>query len=99
MVCLLTGWLPTPVTGMYCIPIVACLGFSITKQGRFSDVYIDFFANPTWDLVRLRAQEKAIEIRSQGWSGPAMLPYSELEYSGSKDTITDLLSQFTVKKR
>jgi len=34
-----------------------------------------------WDVVRFKAQKKAIAMRSQGWSGAAMLPYAELEYS------------------
>ena len=88
----------TAVTGLYCLPIVACLGFSITAQGRFSDNVIDFFDNPAWDYIRLQAQERALAIRSQGWSGAAMLPYSELEYSGFKKTLTDLLRQFKLKK-
>ncbi len=85
----------TPVTGIYCLPIVSCLGFSLTPNGKFSEFYTDFFDNPAWDLVRTRAQEKAIEIRSQGWSGPAMLPYSELEYTGFKDAMEELMAQFT----
>ena len=89
----------TAVTGVYCLPIVACLGFSLTPDGHFSDAYVDFFDNPAWDYVRLRAQKKALEIRSQGWSGPAMLPYSELEYSGYKDTLNELLDQFKTIKR
>ncbi|HMJ30267.1 MAG TPA: fructose 1,6-bisphosphatase, partial [Xanthobacteraceae bacterium] len=73
--------LNTPVTGMYCLLIVSCAGFSIDKEGRFSECYTDFF-NPAWDEVRQRAQCKVIEMRSQGWSGAAMLPYTELEYGG-----------------
>jgi len=88
----------TAITGMYCLPVISCLGFSLNKQGRFSDYYVDFFDNPAWDFVRLRAQEKAIEMRSQGWSGAAMLPYTELEYSGFKDTITALLDRFETRK-
>jgi fructose 1,6-bisphosphate aldolase/phosphatase len=89
----------TPVTGMYCIPIISALGFSLTPHGMFSEQYTDFFDNPAWDYVRLRAQEKAIEIRSQGWYGNAMLPYDELEYSGFKDTMKKLLKKFKVRKR
>ncbi len=89
----------TAITGMYCLPIVAALGFSLDKQARFSDFYVDFFDNPTWDVVRFKAQEKAIEIRNQGWSGPAMLPYAELEYSGFKETVTNLLNKFEIRKR
>ncbi len=89
----------TAASGIYCIPIVSALGFSLNKELKFSDFYVDFFDNPAWDLVRLKAQEKALEMRSQGWSGPAMLPYSELEYSGFKETITDLISKFSIKDR
>jgi fructose 1,6-bisphosphate aldolase/phosphatase len=84
------------VSGIYCLPIVSCLGFSVNAQGKFADSYVDFFDNPAWDAVRLKAQEKAIEMRSQGWSGPAMLPYSELEYGGFKTTFNDLIQQFIV---
>ena len=53
---------------------------------------------PAWDEVRRRAQRKAIEMRSQGWSGAAMLPYSELEYGGFRDTVSSLLKRFQVRK-
>jgi fructose 1,6-bisphosphate aldolase/phosphatase len=86
--------LNTPVTGMCCLPIVFCAGFSIDKEGRFSESYTDFFDNPAWDEVRQRAQRKAIEMRSQGWSGAAMIPYSELEYGGFRDTVSGLLKRF-----
>lgn len=84
----------TAVTGMYCLPIVSCLGFSLDREGRFSEGSVDFFGNPAWDEVRLRAQRKAIEMRSQGWSGAAMLPYAELEYSGFRDTVEGLIRRF-----
>ena len=58
--------LNTAVTGIYCLPLVSCVGFSLEASGRFSDSYIDFFDNPAWDLVRHKAQEKAIEMRSPG---------------------------------
>jgi fructose 1,6-bisphosphate aldolase/phosphatase len=90
--------LNTPVTGMYCLPIVSCAGFSIDKEGRFSESYTDFFDNPAWDEVRQRAQRKAIEMRSQGWSGAAMLPYSELEYGGFRDTVSALLKRFRLRE-
>ncbi len=89
--------LNTAVTGMYCLPIVSCAGFSVDRDGRFADAEIDFFDNPAWDEVRRRAQEKAIEMRSQGWSGAAMLPYAELEYGGFRDTVTGLLNRFKLR--
>jgi len=88
----------TPVTGFYFSPIISCVGFSVTPEGRFSDFYTDFFDNPAWDFVRIQAQEKALAIRNQGWSGPAMLPYGELEYSGFNDTLTDVLKNFKEQK-
>jgi fructose 1,6-bisphosphate aldolase/phosphatase len=91
--------LNTPVTGMYCLPLVSCIGFSVDRAGRFSDSYIDFFDNPAWQEVRQRAQRKAIEMRSQGWSGAAMLPYAELEYGGFRDTVEGLLERFSIRDR
>ena len=87
----------TPVTGIYCLPLVSCIGFSMAASGHFSDAFIDFFDNPAWDVVRHRAQEKAIEMRSQGWSGAAMLPYSELEYGGFRTTVTNLVNRFAYR--
>ncbi|MDP6107768.1 MAG: fructose 1,6-bisphosphatase [Candidatus Brocadiia bacterium] len=89
--------LNTAVTGIYCLPLVSCVGFSLSAGGYFSDTYIDFFDNPAWDVVRNRAQEKGIAMRDQGWSGAAMLPYHELEYSGFRDTVEGLLSRFSIR--
>jgi len=86
----------TAVTGLYCIPIVSCLGFSVDAVGRFSREAVDFFDNPAWDVIRHKAQEKAFAMRDQGWSGAAMLPYSELEYGGFRDVVTETLGRFTV---
>lgn len=89
--------LNTAVTGPYCLPIVSAIGFSLDAAGHFSESYTDFFANPVWDQVRLNAQRKGIDMRRQGWSGAAMLPYSELEYSGFRETVTGLLSKFELR--
>lgn len=61
-------------------PIVSCWGFCV-HDGVLTDA-MDLFDHPFWDTVRTRSAEKAMEIRRQGFSGPAMLPYSELEYGG-----------------
>jgi fructose 1,6-bisphosphate aldolase/phosphatase len=87
----------TGVSGPYFLPVVSAVGFSMDKVGRFSDSHFDFFDNTVWDEVRLKAQRKGIEMRSQGWSGAAMLPYSELEYSGFRDTVTGLLKGFAIR--
>ena len=86
----------TAVTGLYCLPIVESLGFSMNAAGKFSSNYIDFFDNPAWDFVRNKAQEKALYMREQGWSGPAMLPYTELEYGGFRDIVTNLEDRFAI---
>ena len=36
-------------------------------------------------------------IRDQGWSGAAMLPYSELEYSGFRDHLEGLMKRFSLQ--
>ncbi len=87
----------TPVTGPYCLPIVESLGFSMNAEGKFSANFVDFFDNPAWDLVRNKAQEKALYMRDQGWSGPAMLPYTELEYGGFRDIVTGLEDRFAIR--
>lgn len=76
-------------------PIVSCWGFCV-KGGKLTEP-MDLFAHPFWDAVRTRAAEKALEIRRQGFSGPAMLPYSELEYGGIVKILERLESRFTVR--
>ena len=89
--------LNTAVTGIYCLPLVSCTGFSLDAQGHFSDSYCDFFDNVAWDVIRVKAQEKALIMRDQGWSGAAMLPYSELEYSGFRDHLEGLMKRFSLQ--
>ena len=88
--------LNTAVTGQYCLPIISCVGFSMDVAGHFSDSDCDFFDNVAWDSVRVKAQEKAQYMRDQGWSGAAMLPAYELEYSGFRDTLQGLVKRFSI---
>jgi fructose 1,6-bisphosphate aldolase/phosphatase len=76
-------------------PIVSCWGFCV-HQGKLTEA-VDPFDHPFWDAVRTRASEKAMEIRRQGFSGAAMLPYSELEYGGIVRILEKLESRFTVR--
>jgi fructose 1,6-bisphosphate aldolase/phosphatase len=76
-------------------PIVSCWGFCVHK-GKLTEP-MDLFDHPFWDTVRGRCAEKAIEIRRQGFSGPAMLPYSELEYGGIVRILDKLESRFQTK--
>ncbi len=76
-------------------PIVSCFGFCV-KEGKLTEV-VDLFRHPFWDAVRARAADKAVEMRRQGFSGPAMLPYSELEYGGIVRILDKLESRFVVR--
>jgi fructose 1,6-bisphosphate aldolase/phosphatase len=73
-------------------PIVSCAGFSM-HQGRLTEP-VDAFAQPFWNTVRDRVAAKAIEMRRQGFVGAAMLPMSELEYTGIAEILAALEQRF-----
>ncbi len=78
-------------------PVVTCAGFCV-HNGRFTEP-VDCFDHPYWDAVRNKASRKAMELREQGFSGPAMLPYSELEYGGIVDKLQSMESRFFNRKK
>jgi len=78
-------------------PIISCLGFSV-KNGKLTEP-VDCFDQPYWDYVRNRVSKKAEEIRKQGFSGAAMLPMSELEYTGVMETLRTLEKKFIIRKK
>ncbi|MER3425971.1 MAG: fructose 1,6-bisphosphatase [Thermus sp.] len=82
----------TPATSFFCIPMVTALGFSL-KDGRLSGP-IDLFSDPAWEPIRAKAVEKAMEMRRQGFYGPAMLPMEELEYTGIMERLRALEAEF-----
>jgi fructose 1,6-bisphosphate aldolase/phosphatase len=65
-------------------------------EGRFTEA-VDPFANPFWDTVRTMVAEKAITMRRQGFFGAAMLPMSELEYTGIVDKLKQLEPRFQLR--
>lgn len=85
----------TAVTGAYCLPLVACAAYSLNRAGRLSE-RVDIFGNLAWDETRRRAQQKAEEIRRQGFAGAAMLPTEELEYSAFRTTLSRLDQRFRI---
>ena len=85
----------TAVTGPYAQPIIAAVAYSVNKQGKLSE-RVDLFANPVWDAVRLKAQQKGFYMREQGFVGAAMLPMQELEYSAFRTALEELEQRFTV---
>jgi fructose 1,6-bisphosphate aldolase/phosphatase len=87
----------TPVTGPYCLPLVACMAYSVTPQGKLSEG-MDIFGNVAWEATRLKAQRKAEDLRQQGFVGPAMLPIQELEYSAFRDSLAELEAEFRLRE-
>jgi len=77
-------------------PIVSCLAFSM-HEGRLSEP-ADAFDHPYWDWVRDKVSQKAHDIREQGFSGAAMLPYSDLEYGGITERMKRLEGRFRVDR-
>jgi fructose 1,6-bisphosphate aldolase/phosphatase len=76
-------------------PIVSCAGFCV-QQGKLTEP-VDNFAHPFWDTVRDTASRKSIEMRRQGFFGAAMLPMSELEYTGIVEKLSELEPRFKVR--
>ena len=50
-----------------------------------------------WDTVRMHVTNKSIDMRRQGFIGTAMLPMSELEYTGILEQLTELDKRFAVR--
>jgi fructose 1,6-bisphosphate aldolase/phosphatase len=78
-------------------PLVTCAGFCV-HEGKLTEP-VDNFAHPFWDAVRGAAAEKSLEMRRQGFFGAAMLPMSELEYTGITEKLAELESQFFVRAK
>jgi fructose 1,6-bisphosphate aldolase/phosphatase len=71
------------------------LGFRV-DNGKLTEP-ADAFDHLFWDYVRANVSRKATEIRQQGFSGAAMLPYSELGYGGIVKKMDNLGPRFTVR--
>ena len=78
-------------------PIVNCLAFCV-KNGKLTEP-ADVFDHPYWDYVRNNVSRKAEEMRRQGFSGAAMLPMTELEYTGVMETLKELEKRFKIRKK
>jgi len=73
-------------------PVVTGAAFSM-KEGKLSEP-ADVFDHPYWEAIRTQIAHKASEIRRQGFCGPSMLPYSELEYGGVVEKLKQLEKKF-----
>jgi len=74
-------------------PVVSAVGFCV-HNGKLTEP-VDCFDHPYWDYIRDKVSRKASDIREQGFSGPAMLHYSELEYGGIVETMKKLDKKFS----
>jgi D-fructose 1,6-bisphosphatase (EC 3.1.3.11) len=73
-------------------PVITGAAFSM-KEGHLSEP-VDVFDHPYWEAIRFQIAQKATEIRRQGFCGPSMLPYSELEYGGVVEKLRELEKRF-----
>jgi fructose 1,6-bisphosphate aldolase/phosphatase len=76
-------------------PLVSCAAFSVHNRKLTEPV--DAFAHPFWDEVRANVSRKAMEMRRQGFSGAAMLPMQELEYTGVMEKLAELEKRFVLR--
>jgi fructose 1,6-bisphosphate aldolase/phosphatase len=76
--------------------LVSCAAFCV-HNGKLTEP-LDAFAHPFWNTVRDKVADKAVEMRRQGFFGAAMLPMSELEYTGIMEKLTVLDKRFTVRQ-
>jgi len=76
-------------------PIVSCLAFCV-HNGKLTEP-ADVFDHPYWDWVRNKVAQKADDIRQQGFSGPAMLPFPDLEYGGITYRMEKLEEKFKTR--
>ena len=76
-------------------PLVSCAALCVHK-GKLTEPN-DAFAHPFWDEVRSRVASKAMDMRRQGFAGAAMLPMSELEYTGVTEKLARLDQQFHIR--
>jgi fructose 1,6-bisphosphate aldolase/phosphatase len=65
-------------------------------NGKMTEA-VDAFAHPFWDKVRDTVANKAIDMRRQGFFGTAMLPMSELEYTGIMEKLAVLEQRFVLR--
>lgn len=76
-------------------PLVSCAAFAM-HEGVLTERW-DCFDHPFWNTVRDNVSAKAMEMRRQGFFGAAMLPMSELEYTGIMSKLKVLDERFRLR--
>lgn len=77
-------------------PLVSCAALCV-HQGKLTETR-DAFAHPFWNTVRDKVANKAMDMRRQGFFGAAMLPWSELEYTGITQKLGELEGKFVIRE-
>lgn len=76
-------------------PLISCAAFAM-HEGKLTES-LDCFSHPFWNSVRDNVAGKAMDMRRQGFFGAAMLPMSELEYTGIMDKLKTLDERFRLR--
>ena len=76
-------------------PLVSCAAFCV-HNGKLTEP-ADTFSHPFWNHVRDKVARKTLEMREQGFAGAAMLPMSELEYTGVVEKLQSLDRRFVIR--
>ncbi|MCL4360690.1 fructose-1,6-bisphosphatase [Patescibacteria group bacterium] len=77
--------------------IISAAGYCV-HEGKLTDA-VDLFDQPFWDTIRTKASEKTLDIRAQGFYGPAMAGMDELEYTGVVENLKRLDEKFTLREK
>lgn len=72
--------------------IVTAAGYCV-HEGKLTEA-VDLFDQPFWDVIRQKAANKTIDMRSQGFFNPAMGPQDEMEYTGVVKNLERLDKKF-----
>jgi len=76
--------------------IMSVAGYCV-HEGKLTEA-VDLFDQPFWDLIRMKASEKTLEMRKQGFYGPSMAGMDELEYTGVVENLKRLEKKFTLRE-
>ena len=75
--------------------IISAAGYCV-HEGKLTEA-VDLFDQPFWDHIRNKASKKTLEIRSQGFYGPAMAGMDELEYTGVMENLKRINEKFVIR--
>lgn len=77
--------------------IVSAAGYCV-HDGKLTEA-VDLFDQPFWDTIREKAAQKTLDIRAQGFYGPAMAGMDELEYTGVVENLKRLDEKFKISTK